>query len=147
MEVHRKCRKALLKNGTINHSEISSLFCGRSDSITVSPPKKSAGGGYSVEVSSIDGTTTMLRVSDDLITQITFYFCPFSDQRCYRSSLQLGVFHSPDRHRVILHAESRSGCSQWVSFILHTIPLTLFKKAHHFSPDLATNSVLNKLGH
>ena len=98
-------------------------------------------------MSSIDGTITMLMVSDDLITQITFYFRPFSDQRCYRGSLQLGVFHSIDRHRVILHAESCSGCSQWVSFILHTIPSTLFKTAHHFSPDLATNSVLNNLGH
>ena len=84
MEVHRKCRRALLKNGTINHSEISSLFCGRSDSITVSPEIRIMQGtkrvaiesGWSA-VSSIDGTTTMLMVSDYLISQITFYFCPF----------------------------------------------------------------------
>ena len=39
----------------------------------------------------------------------------FSDQRCYRKRLQLGLFHSPDRGWKLLYAQSGPGCAERVS--------------------------------
>ena len=39
----------------------------------------------------------------------------FSDQRCYRKRLQLGLFHSADRGWKLLYAQSGPGCAERVS--------------------------------